>query len=124
MVVSPPPSTTTRLPFMSTKSAGSFSRPITRLVLAIRKGSASYTPSTCSLSKPPCIDLYVPMPKKTASYLSIKSWNCMSLPISVLSTNSTPISVKIWRRSLITSFSNLKDGIPNVSRPPISSYLS
>ena len=48
----------------------------------------------------------------------------MSLPISVFRTNSTPISVKISRRSLITSFSSLNDGIPKVSRPPISSYLS
>ena len=48
----------------------------------------------------------------------------MSLPISVFSTNSTPISVKISRRNFTTSFSNLNDGIPKVRRPPISSYLS
>ena len=46
------------------------------------------------------------------------------MPISVFKTNSIPISENISWRSAMTSFSSLKDGIPNVNKPPIFSYLS
>src|SRR5476649_1917346 len=48
----------------------------------------------------------------------------MSLPTSVLRRNSIPMPVKTSRRWLSTVFSSLNSGIPKVSRPPISGFLS
>ena len=48
----------------------------------------------------------------------------MSLPTSVFSLNSTPRDSKYSRRLTITDFSSLNDGMPKVSKPPISGFLS
>ena len=53
-----------------------------------------------------------------------KSANCTSLPTSVFKRNSIPISLKMVRRRDITVFSILNSGIPKVSKPPISGFLS
>ena len=64
------------------------------------------------------------MPRNMASYDSIISPTVMSEPISVLNRNSIPILSKISRRRVITFFSSLNSGIPNVSKPPISGWRS
>ena len=51
-------------------------------------------------------------------------WNSTSLPTSVFSLNSTPMPSNTSRRFASTDFSSLNSGIPKVSRPPISGYLS
>ena len=66
----------------------------------------------------------MPIPRNTASNSSTIAWNSMSLPTSVFKRNSTPIPSKTSRRLDITLFSSLNSGIPNVSKPPISGYLS
>ncbi len=48
----------------------------------------------------------------------------MSLPTSVFRRNSMPMPPKISRRRLSTVFSSLNSGMPKVSRPPISGFLS
>ena len=53
----PPPRTTTRLPSILTNGSCAVSpKPMICLVLAIRNGSASYTPLASSFSSPPRID--------------------------------------------------------------------
>ena len=64
------------------------------------------------------------MPRNTASYSCSSVSNSTSVPISVFRRNSTPISSNTARRRSMTFFSSLNSGIPKVSRPPISGYLS
>ncbi|KPW90454.1 hypothetical protein ALO79_200334 [Pseudomonas syringae pv. castaneae] len=64
------------------------------------------------------------MPMNTASYSSSSCSMVTSLPTSVFRRNSIPMPVKTSRRLLSTVFSNLNSGMPKVSRPPISGFLS
>src|SRR5450830_1012862 len=64
------------------------------------------------------------MPMNTASYSASSCSMVTSLPTSVLRRNSMPMPLKTSRRLLSTLFSSLNSGIPKVSRPPISGFLS
>ena len=89
----------------------------------MRYGSASTTPSLFPPSILLLIDSYVPNPKNIASLFNSIFLRLLSLT-SVLSTNFTPSSSRIFLRLSTTFFSSLNSGIPYVRRPPISSYLS
>ena len=60
----------------------------------------------------------------TASYSPNRSSKVISLPISTLRRNSTPMPSSTSRRRVTTSFSSLNSGIPKVSKPPISGLRS